>query len=271
MSPESHAVYRNATRFARLLHLRASPPPRLLFLVGTSLTRWFVTPTADSQSRYVYVVAALLLPALALGIDACLRRWRLVAPFVGCALLVAIVKNATEFNAAPFDARYFRNEKQLVLAMGRTPAAAEAPGYLRPSPWYTIGWLRQVADSGGLPPAGPVAPVLDAHVRFILSIAQLDERFAGLVCRSYGNGTVLEPSRGDRVEVRFGARPEVGANYFVQDSVVVTLLGPSERPVDSLVFKTDFGRVLEFEQTGVKLRVSAADPHQPLVLCSRSG
>ena len=72
----------------------------LLFLVGTSFTRWFVTPTADSQSRYLYTLAALVFPALAVAVDAVIARWRLLTPLVFAVLLIATVKNATDFNNA---------------------------------------------------------------------------------------------------------------------------------------------------------------------------
>jgi hypothetical protein len=61
---------------------------------------------------------------------------------------------------------------------------------------------------------------------------------------------------------------DANANYFVQNSVVATLVDPSNRAVDTNAFKTDFGRTLEVEADDMTLRLSAADPSQPLVVCT---
>ena len=258
----------------RRVHSRLVAPAALvggalLFLVGTSVTRWFVTPTADSQSRYLYILAALLLPALAVAVDAVIRRWRLLTPLVLGVLLVATVKNATDFGSPPFNTAYFRDQKQLVLSMARAPAASRVPAYVRPNPWFTIGWLRGAAADGDVPKPGPVTPALARRIEFQLSIAQLDDRFSMAACRTYPRGAVLQPTRGERVGIRFGARPADGANFFVQNAVVVTLLAPNGQPLQTAAFKTDFGRVLEIESGGTRLHIAAADAHQPLVLCRR--
>jgi hypothetical protein len=241
----------------------------LLFLVGTGFTRWFVTPTADSQSRYLYTLAALFLPALAVAVDAVIKRWRLVTPLVFAVLLVATVKNATDFNSAPFDAAYFRDQKQLVLAMARSPFASQVPAYVRPSPWFTIGWLRRATADDDVPEAGPVTPQLARRIQFQLSIAQLDGEFSMGACRTFPRGTVIQPAKGERLGIRFAARPEEGASFFVQNAVVVSVLAPTGEPTATAAFKTDFGTVLEVESGGRRLRIAAADAHQPLILCRR--
>lgn len=258
----------------RRTHRRLVAPAALLagalvFLVGTGFTRWFVTPTADSQSRYLYTLAALVLPALAVTVDAVIARWRLLTPLVVAVLLVATVKNATDFNSAPFDAAFFRDQKQLVLAMAHSPLGSQVPAYVRPNPWFTIGWLRRAAADGDVPKAGPVTPQLTRRIQFALSIAQLDGTFSMAACRTFPHGAVLEPAKGARLGIRFGARPEDGASFFVQNAVVVTQLAPTGQPTAAAGFKTDFGSVLEMETGGRRLRITAADPHQPLVLCRR--
>ena len=241
----------------------------LLFLVGTGFTRWFVTPTANSQSRYLYTLAALVLPALAVAVDAVIARWRLLTPLVVAILLVATVKNATDFGSAPFDAAYFRDQKQLVLSMARSPFASRVPAYVRPNPWFTIGWLRRAAADGEVPKPGPVTPELARRIRFQLSIAQLDGQYRMAACRTFRRGTVLRPAQGERLGIRFAARPPDGANFFVQDAVVVSLLSPKGLPLQGAVFKTDFGSVLEIESSGMSLRVASANTRQPLILCRR--
>ncbi len=243
----------------------------LLFLVGTSITRWYVTPTADSQSRYLYILAALILPALAVATDALIRRWRLLTPLLFGLLMVAGVRNATVFDDTSFDARYFRNQQALVLSMPQAPMASRVPGYVRPNPWFTIGWLRAAAAAGDVPSVGPVSPIVERHIQYLLSIAQLDRPSGNADCRTYPEGVVLQPEKGDRFGVRFGAEPGPDANFFVQNAVVVSALDEQDRVVGTNIYKTEFGETLEIEADGLTLRFTAADPEQPLLLCGASG
>jgi hypothetical protein len=241
----------------------------LIFLVGTSITRWYVTSAADSQSRYIYTLTALLLPALAVAVDALIRRWRVLAVLIFGVLLVAGVKNATAFGGAPFDSAFYQQQKQLVLSLPRSGMAAQVPGYVRPFyPWFSIGWLRGAVADGDVPSSGSASPVLERHVQFLLSIAQLDDHPPDADCGTYPKGVVLRPQKGDRFGVGFGSPPTANASYFVQDSVVASSIDESGRAVDTNRFKTDFGRTLEIEADGMTLRLSAADPHQELVVCT---
>ena len=76
------------------------------------------------SSRYLHVAAALCLPAIAVGADALLRRWRAIG-VVAAALLVMgipgnvdlIVRYDEEWTASA------RGEKNLVLALPHVPFA----------------------------------------------------------------------------------------------------------------------------------------------------
>jgi hypothetical protein len=237
----------------------------LLFLVGTSVTRWFVTPTADSQSRYIYTLAALFLPALAIAVDTVIMRWRVLTPLILGALLIATAKNATGFNSAPFTSSYFREQKQLVLTMAHSKQAQAVPAYVRPNPWYSIGWLQTAATNGDVPHAGPATPALNRQIRFVLSIAQIDTPPTSR-CESPTKAQLLHPRRGDRLSFRFAGEPEVGASYFVQDAVTATWLTAGGRPAASQVFKAEFGQTLEFE-LNMPVRLAPTDSRESLVLC----
>ena len=92
-----------------------------LFLIGTGYTRWFVTPVADTQSRYLYTLAAFTLPAIAVGVDEIARRWRPAAPLLLVLFLVGIVANVNDFGShAPFTAAYHNRQKELVLTMAHS-------------------------------------------------------------------------------------------------------------------------------------------------------
>jgi hypothetical protein len=244
----------------------------LLFLVGTSVTRWFISQTADTQSRYIYTLSALLLPALAVALDAIMRRWRLLTPVLVGLLLVACVKNATSFDDTVFDAQYFRSDKQLVLATARSPFGARVPGSTKPSVWYSIGWLRAAAANGDLPafPERPTPPALERHIQTLLSVTQMNDSLRDATCRTYRRPVVLRPAEGERFTFDFGDRPKVGANFFLQDTVAVTTLGATGEPVDRIGFKSDFGHTLQAVAPNLVLSLAAGDTDQSLILCTRS-
>ena len=126
-----------------------------LFLIGTGYTRWFVTPVADTQSRYLYTLAAFTLPAIAVGVDEIARRWRPATALLLALFLVGIVANVNDFGShAPFTAAYHNRQKELVLTMAHSALARRVPGYVRPNPWFSIGWLRDAAAAGDVPRRG---------------------------------------------------------------------------------------------------------------------
>ncbi|MGH9027414.1 MAG: hypothetical protein ACRDWD_15055, partial [Acidimicrobiia bacterium] len=82
---------------------RAAAPAALIvaavaFLLATAVGRAAdFGPEAAGSSRYVGIVAALLLPALAVAADAVARRWRLLAPVAIALLVVGIPGNIEAF------------------------------------------------------------------------------------------------------------------------------------------------------------------------------
>jgi hypothetical protein len=108
-------------------------------------------------TRYTHVVATLLLPAVAVAVDAIIRRWRVTAPLFGVVLLVAVVGNVRELDgsrseqADAFQTAYKRG----ILLLPQLPIARRVPRDLRPepafTPWVSVGWLLDGKDSGRIP------------------------------------------------------------------------------------------------------------------------
>jgi hypothetical protein len=239
----------------------------VLFLVATGYTRWFVTPVADSQSRYVYTVVALILPAIAVCIGAVNRRWPIATPAILGVFLFATVVNIGKFGTHPFfEERFQQSQRRFVTALAHSPEAQSVPGHMRPSPWFTIGWLRNSAGSGDVPKPGPIPPALLAQVHNSLSVGQLKGTDVERHCQNTRGSVILRPRRGDRYEFRLKNAPAVGASYFVQNAVVVKMVS-GDRDAGSLVFKSEFGHGLEVEFPDLTLRLMPADPTQVLVLC----
>ena len=240
-----------------------------VFLVGTGYTRWYVTPTADSQSRYLYTTAALLLPAIAVCADVIVRRWRVAAPFVLGLFLLAAILNLRDFgDHPPFDDDFQRAQRELFTSMAYSDAAASVPGYVRPNVWFTVGWLRSVAAAGDLPKPEQASADVDRRIHNILAVTQLREPNAGSKdCeRVRARATTIRPGARQRYSFAFANKPAVGANYFIQDAILVTSIG-NGRPAAPLTFKSEFGRTFEVEPADLALRVQPADPTQTLILC----
>jgi hypothetical protein len=150
-------------RFAVPLALLAGA---FLFLVVTGLVRSGVPatniingkgPERARQSRYVYIVAALALPALAIAADAIARRWRALTIPVVVLLLVGVPGNIRDLrtyaNHSQYDRAAFRAE---VLEAPRLPLARRLPRFIEPALPYafyglTLGWLLDSEPSGRIP------------------------------------------------------------------------------------------------------------------------
>jgi hypothetical protein len=240
-----------------------------VFLVGTGYTRWYVTPTADSQSRYLYTMAAFLLPAIAVCADAIIRRWRVAAPLVLGLFVVAMIVNIGKFGDHPlFDDDFQRAQRKLITSMAYSDAAGSVPGYVRPNVWFTVGWLRSVAAAGDLPEPAHASADVDRRIRDILAVTQIRETVArGRECeRVRAKTTTIRPRAGQRYSIAFANKPAVGANYFMQNAILVTPI-ENGRAAAPLTFKSEFGRTFEVEADDLTLRVQPADPSQTLILC----
>jgi hypothetical protein len=114
-------------------------------------------PERARQSRYVYLVAALALPALAVAADMIARRWRALTIPIVVLLLLGVPGNVDDLrnyaNLSSLDRAAFRRE---VLAAPRLPIAERLPRWVQPAPtasFYglSLGWLLDSLPSGRIP------------------------------------------------------------------------------------------------------------------------
>jgi hypothetical protein len=112
------------------------------------------------ESRYVYVVVALALPAAVLGLDVLTRGRRVARLLVFGCFAVALVGNVRVFS----DQRRsvltaHQHQRQTVLHIAHDPLARDVPPSLRPQPgineYITVGWLLSGAESGRIPRPNP--------------------------------------------------------------------------------------------------------------------
>lgn len=154
-------------------------------------------------ARYEDVAAAMLLPAIAVGLDQLGRRWRYAAP-IGVALLVAgipgnvhAVKTYVHEHA---DAQQMA--RRLVTTLPHVPIARSVPRSVLPLPGVTIGWLLDAAHAGRIPDPGRLS---DRDVRlatFRLAFQQSSTVAPLHDCEPVATPKILSLERGDTIGIR---------------------------------------------------------------------
>lgn len=148
----------------------------LFFLVLTGVSRLQFGATAVNQSRYLYIVVAMILVPLAVAVDALVSRRRSLGLVAAALVLVGIPSNLTKttnsFPPASFYARY----RQQILSLPRSELARGAPRSLHPdpnlAPQVTVGWLLDAARSGRLPKPRSSTPIEAATNNLRLTVAE---------------------------------------------------------------------------------------------------
>jgi hypothetical protein len=148
----------------------------VIFITITATGRLNHGDLAATHSRYIHLIAAMTLPALAVAADAIARRFRWFLP-IGLALfLVGIPGNiralADEQRAAKPASEATR---QMMLNLPRDPLARELARGYKPEPrfagWVTIGWLLDGVAHHRIPAPPRVSPQDLAGDRLRLSFA----------------------------------------------------------------------------------------------------
>ncbi|MBV9952892.1 MAG: hypothetical protein JO291_13125 [Acidimicrobiia bacterium] len=149
--------------------LRAAIPTamlvgNLLFTLTACAGRWNLGIGTSRSSRFLHIMAAFTMPAIALGatvITTQLARLgpvgKIAVPAACVILLLGVPPGLDDYRAPPFNAGYYRAQKRVLLNITRVPEAQLAPPHLRPIPdpfrarYEEIGYLRDAARSGKLP------------------------------------------------------------------------------------------------------------------------
>ncbi len=139
-----------------------------IFLVVTGIARSGVPalgehslgtgPERARQSRYVYLVAAMTLPAIAIAADAIARRWRLLTIPIAVLLLAGVPGNVHQLRIYTSQGFPFRNQTRIdILAAPRVPLAKKIVPSLAPAKFAALnmGWLVASLPSGRIPAPDP--------------------------------------------------------------------------------------------------------------------
>jgi hypothetical protein len=244
----------------RLLTKRAVPIALLgcsiAFLFSAAALRADVIGADPAGSRYLYVVAALSIPAIATAVDAIARRWLVAFP-LGLALLLVPIPRS--ISGARHLGPYALGDPT-VLVVPDLPGAADLPPdtYLDPrgegSGNFTVGWLLQARADGDAPAytgAGRSAAELNWHFR--LSLRQTSDP-APDACEP-----IVEP-----LDLSFDAGETFG---IAGGPVVVRNAEPGGSPLLSTTFNPALGETIEVMLPATDIRLSSASHNQPAALC----
>ena len=106
-------------------------------------------------SRYVHLVFAMLVPAIAVGANAIARRWPVALPFLAVLLVLGIPGNLAEINGDSLEVRILRGDPAFVKTLPLLDVATEVPRSTVADrgvyPYMTIGWLVDGNRSGRIP------------------------------------------------------------------------------------------------------------------------
>jgi hypothetical protein len=161
-------------------------------------------PSQASATRYVYIVAALLLPTIALAASAFVDRWRVALPAAVVIFLFGLPANVAKLHANGPEATTV-GDQNLVLTMARLPIASAVPRELRPlappEASFSIGWLLDGVASGRVPDPPAVDASTVATAELMLSVYQTSDAPTG-VCAPIESGTRVQVRPGDEILIK---------------------------------------------------------------------
>jgi hypothetical protein len=274
------------------LRREATTPAALLvgavaFLVIAALGRvaaalgpvgFVVLGTGEARtSRYVHVVAALVLPAIAVAVDAIAKRWPPLTPVLLALLLVGVPGNVgllADPPAAVFSKDFQRTYRRFILAIPRVPIASNVPRAIEPDPnrsfTVTVGWLRDGVRSGRVPDPGKLTAREQADATARLAFVQTKRPERG--CRDVNSPRdIFTLNKGDSIMVLSGLdltsdKPLTPSQLAALEAAIVYVAddGTESRPLPiSLIV----GPAMRATTGPVQLRVEPGTDSQTVMLC----
>lgn len=194
------------------------------FLTTSGITRAWAGVRFAGTSRYMHIVAALLMVPLAMAADELVRRRRLLLPVVLVALVVGIPGNLSKTTDSFAGPGVFDAYRQMIFSIPRMATANEVPSDLRPEPNQgapvTMRWLLAGVKAGWLPKPRPLTAAEFATNTLRLSLYETDNGSAR-GCPALTGPTVRDLAK--------------GKSLVIQGRVLVQLLPTSTRVLSGQV------------------------------------
>lgn len=173
------------------------------------------------SARYLYVIAALLLPSLVLAADLVARKLRFAPAFLVPLFMFGLPGNINAL-AKPKGIVYnndFQEEnRRVVLAALESPAFATAPDDMLVVPHsqvVTLGWLRHARDSGKVPRLDDLDTRHVDRATAMMSLALATSH--GEDCRPVKIDSVIGLDQGDSLSFHVAGEPPVEVHYLPSD------------------------------------------------------
>ena len=111
-----------------------------------------------ASSRYIYIVAAMLMPAIAVAASQVILRWSKAWLFVVAILVLGIPGNIAVLHRNNH-LHTSDDYRQFILSIPRLPVSSRLPRSVLPDPYFdnsiTLGWLLDGVKSGRIPAPSP--------------------------------------------------------------------------------------------------------------------
>jgi len=146
--------------------VRSGQPPPTFGVIN-------VGPDRARESRYVYMLAAMVLPVLSIAVDAIARQWRTLTIPVAALMLVGVPGNIHRLSIYTEQSQHSRaQERVIILEAPRLPFAYRIPRSLAPARFsgLSMGWLDDSLPSGRIPSPGPLTQTAIADQTFALVV-----------------------------------------------------------------------------------------------------
>jgi len=149
-----------------------------IFALILAVTRFGLGAQFAASSRYLHIIAALLLPSLAVAAEALARRRRALGVAAIVLFLAGVPGNVADIGRNVGPAARYREQRRVIGALAYMNLAERVPGSLKPTPTFgaevTVSWLLAGARSGQIPRSGRPTPGQRATDTLRLSLEQLD-------------------------------------------------------------------------------------------------
>jgi hypothetical protein len=190
-------AHRRSGTLSRLAAPVALMAGSAVFLAVTASGRLFLGIDAARSSRYVYLIAAMTIPALAVAANALASRWRWFLPVAIGIFLIGVPANLRVGVRAGNNTE--TPTREIFMSLQQNSISQEVPPSIRPepvmAPEVTIGWLA--AQSSGR--SGAISSDLRYEDTFRLAFAQSKGAAPTTQCSSLRTPLVISLHAGDQL------------------------------------------------------------------------